>query len=227
MTDIMIESIDATKTFNPGKHNEVTPVRSASFQIEKGSIAVLSGPSGSGKTTLLSMIGCQLKPSSGEIILNGKRICKLPEKFANEFKREHIGFIFQHFQLIPELSVLDNITLPLLPTGVSRQARLERADLLLSRMDLADRKKFRVKELSGGEQQRVAICRALINGCSLLLADEPTAHLDSQLTSEFIQVMKDLKELGFTIVIASHNAAITDSPIVDQKIEMKDGEILS
>ena len=227
MTDILVETIAVTKIYSCGKHNEVTPVNDVSLKVKKGDVVALRGPSGSGKTTLLSMIGCQVKPTSGEIILDGKRISKLPEKFANEYKRKHIGFVFQHFQLFPELSALDNITLPLLPTGVNRRTRKERAELLLTELDLQNRANFKVKELSGGEQQRVAICRALINGCSILLADEPTAHLDSKLTAEFMTIIKQLKESDYTIIIASHDPTIYDSPIVDQEFELKDGEILS
>jgi len=227
MNRVLIETRNATKMYHQGKHNEVVPVKNVSLQVAEGSLAVLKGPSGSGKTTLLSMIGCQVKPTSGEINIDGRRISKLPERFANTFKRNNIGFVFQQFHLIPELSVIDNITLPLLPTGASTKIMNERADVLLEKFDLTERKHFRAKELSGGEQQRVAISRALINGCKILLADEPTAHLDGKLTAEFISLMAQLKVSGYTIIVASHDPAIYSHEIVDRLFEMKDGEIVS
>jgi len=163
MSNLIIETITVTKTYNLGKPNQATAVKDASLQINEGSLVVLKGPSGSGKTTLLSLIGCQAKPTRGEVIILGKRISKLPEKFMNRHKRNHIGFIFQHFQLISGMSVLDNIVLPLIPEGISPKERSKRADRLLERFDLTHRRQFKVSYLSGGEQQRVAIARALIN----------------------------------------------------------------
>ena len=220
-----IKTLDVTKIYHPGKQNEVVPVNNVSMVVEPGSVSVLEGPSGSGKTTLLSMIGCQVKPTSGEIIINGKRISKLPEKFANLYKREHIGFVFQHFHLIPDLSVIDNIMLPTLPTGIKLKERKARADRLLEQFDLVKRRSFKVKQLSGGEQQRVAISRALINGCTILLADEPTAHLDRGLTADFLSYMQLLKESDYTVIIASHDSSIIKSAVVDDVYQMKNGEV--
>jgi putative ABC transport system ATP-binding protein len=225
MDTTAVKTLDVTKIYHQGKQNEVIPVKKVSLEIENGSVSVLKGPSGSGKTTLLSMIGCQVKPSSGEIIIKGNRISKLPEKFANLYKREHIGFIFQHFNLIPDLSVFDNIMLPLLPAGITLKERKIRADKLLNQFDLEKRKFFKTKLLSGGEQQRVAISRALINGCTILLADEPTAHLDGKLTADFLSYVKLLKESDYTIIIASHDSSIVQNPVVDEVIEMKNGEV--
>ena len=227
MEDPILKTVNVTKIYNQGKQNEVVPVRNASLTVEEGTAVVLQGPSGSGKTTLLSMIGCQIKPTYGEIVVKGKQVSKLPEKFANLHKREHIGFVFQQFHLISDLSVLDNIILPLLPSGIPPGERKCRAEELLEEFELMPRKQFKVKDLSGGEQQRVAICRSLINGCSLLLADEPTAHLDGQLTIEFLKYMTHLKEKGYTILIASHDPAVFKNAMVDRIIEMNSGEIVS
>jgi len=223
----MLEAIQASKVYNQGKHNEVIPVKAVSLQVEKGSLVVLKGPSGSGKTTLLSLMGCQIKPSSGEIIVNGKKISKLPEKFANRYKREQIGFIFQHFQLIAGLSVLENIVLPLLPMGLTPVVRRKKADVLLDKFDLSHRRQFKVRDLSGGEQQRVAIARALINDCRILLADEPTAHLDTKLTGDFLGYVRQLKEHGYTIMITSHDPLVFEYSAVDRVYERKEGEIVS
>jgi len=222
----MLKTVKVTKIYNQGKQNEVIPVRDVSLKVKKGTSVVIKGPSGSGKTTLLSMIGCQIKPTHGEIVVNGKQVSKLPEKFANRHKREHIGFVFQQFHLIPDLSVLDNIMLPLLPFGMRPAERKNRAMKLLTQFDLEKRGRFKVKDLSGGEQQRTAICRSLVNGCSLLLADEPTAHLDGQLTADFLGYMAELKSKGYTILIASHDPAVFEHEMVDRIIEMKGGEIL-
>lgn len=227
MEEPILKTVKVTKIYNQGKHNEVVPVRDASLSVEKGTAVVLKGPSGSGKTTLLSMIGCQIKPTYGEIVVNGKQVSKLPEKFANLHKREHIGFVFQQFHLIPDLSVLDNIMLPLLPSGIRPSERKRRAGKLLEEYELVPRMQFKVKDLSGGEQQRVAISRSLINGCTVLLADEPTAHLDGQLTADFLSHMMDLKQRGYTILIASHDPIVFKNELVDRIVDMKSGEIIS
>jgi len=196
-------------------------------KINEGGLVVLKGPSGSGKTTLLSLIGCQTKPTRGEVIIMGKNVSKLPEKFMNMHKRNHIGFIFQHFQLIAGMSVLDNVVLPLIPEGISPRKRNKRADRLLEQFDLAHRRHFKVSHLSGGEKQRVAIARALINNAGILLADEPSAHLDSQLTSVLLGYFKQLRRSGHTIVITSHDPIIYQHPAVDQVFEIKDGRMIS
>ena len=223
----IVETKNVTKTFNPGKPNEVTAVTDASLEIEEGNLVVLKGPSGSGKTTLLSMIGCQTKPTRGEVIIRGKNVAKLPEKFMNAHKRNHIGFIFQHFQLIAGMSVLDNIVLPLVPEGVSPRERSKRADRLLERFDLKHRKDFKVSLLSGGELQRVAIARALINNAGILLADEPSAHLDSRLSRDLLGHIAELKRSGHTTLITSHDPIVYQHPAVDQVLEMADGRIES
>ncbi len=227
MSNLIVETINVTKTYNLGKPNEVTAVKEASLQINEGSLVVLKGPSGSGKTTLLSLIGCQTKPSRGEVIILGKKVSKLPEKFMNLHKRNHIGFIFQHFQLIAGMSVLDNIVLPLIPEGISPKERSKRADRLLEQFDLVHRRQFKVSHLSGGEQQRVAIARALINNAGILLADEPSAHLDSRLTRDFLDHVKQLRRSGHTILITSHDPIIYKYPAVDQVFEIKDGQMIS
>jgi putative ABC transport system ATP-binding protein len=227
MSHLIVETINVTKIYNLGKPNEVTAVKDASLKINEGSLVVLKGPSGSGKTTLLSLIGCQTKPTRGEVIILGKNVSKLPEKFMNLHKRNHIGFIFQHFQLIAGMSVLDNIVLPLIPEGISPKERSKRADRLLEQFDLAHRRQFKVSHLSGGEQQRVAIARALINDAGILLADEPSAHLDSRLTRDFLDHVKQLKRSGHTILITSHDPIIYQHPAVDQVFEIKDGQLIS
>ncbi len=192
-----------------------------------GILLLVSGPSGSGKTTLLSLIGCQTKPTTGEVIIQGEKVSKLPEKFMNLHKRNNSGFIFQHFQLIAGMSVLDNIMLPLIPEGISLKDRNIRANQLLDRFDLTHRRKFKTSSLSGGEQQRAAIARALINNPGILLADEPSAHLDSDLTNSLLDHLNQLKQSGHTILIPSHDPDIYQNSMVDHIFEMKDGQIIS
>jgi len=214
-----------TKIYNEGKLNEVVSVNDISLDIKKNEMVVLKGPSGSGKTTLIAMMGCLLKPTSGEITIMGKSVSKLPEKFMNQFKLQYFGFIFQSFQLIPELSVSDNVELPLYPLGIKPAKRREMSLKLLERFDLKQRQNFKIKELSGGEQQRVAIIRAIINQPQILLADEPTAHLDSELSQSYLEYMKALKDSGLSVIIASHDPRVCEFSEVDRVIEIKDGQL--
>jgi len=215
-----------TKVFNKGKANEVVAVRDVSLEIDAGEVAVLRGPSGSGKTTLLSLIACVARPTSGRVFISGKEVSRLPEKFLTIFRREHVGIIFQQFNLIPELSVLENVTVPLIPTPTPPREGRKRAVDLLKKLGMEKRSSFKVRELSGGEQQRVAIARALINNPSIIVADEPTAHLDTKLAEEFLRIMRSLKEEGKTIVIATHDPLVYQHEMVDVIFDMRDGMLV-
>ncbi len=222
----MIRCEHVTKVFNRGKPNEVVAVRDVSLEVARGEVAVLRGPSGSGKTTLLSLIACVAKPTSGRVFITDKEVSKLPERFLTSFRREHVGIIFQQFNLIPELSVLDNVTLPLVPTPTPPKESRRRALELLKKLGLERRSSFRVRELSGGEQQRVAIARALVNNPSIIVADEPTAHLDTRLAEEFLEIMRSLKQEGRTIVIATHDPLVYEHELVDVIFDMRDGMLV-
>jgi putative ABC transport system ATP-binding protein len=186
---------------------------------------VLKGPSGSGKTSLLGLIGCMSRPTSGEIVINGKDIAKLPERFLTEIRRKTFGFIFQQFNLIPGTSVIDNIMLPLFPTQVKLAEIREKAESIMAKLDLTKRRNFPVQGLSGGEQQRTAIGRALINDPDMILADEPTAHLDTKLSMDLIDIIHNLQGEGKTVVIASHDPLIYEHQFINRVIEMRDGTI--
>jgi putative ABC transport system ATP-binding protein len=186
---------------------------------------VLKGPSGSGKTSLLGLIGCMSRPTSGKIVINGKDIAKLPERFLTEIRRKTFGFIFQQFNLIPGTSVIDNIMLPLFPTHVKLAEIREKAESIMAKLDLAKRRNFPVQGLSGGEQQRTAIGRALINDPDMILADEPTAHLDTKLSMDLIDIIHNLQGEGKTVVIASHDPLIYEHQFINRVIEMRDGTI--
>ncbi|MEE4241767.1 MAG: ABC transporter ATP-binding protein [Desulfopila sp.] len=220
---MQIELNSVNKYYNRGQHNEVYALKNISFSVQEGEIVCIRGPSGSGKSTLLSIIGCLYPPTSGTAIICGRQIARLPDHFLTRHRRENIGFIFQRFNLIESLTVLENITLPLLPLGVPPAERTVRARKVMEELQIGHREKFRVNGISGGEMQRVAIGRALINNPRLLLADEPTAHLDPQLRSSFMDAMADLKKSGKTIVITSHDIQVTGHPKVDRCFTMEDG----
>jgi putative ABC transport system ATP-binding protein len=195
--------------------------------VEEGEMVCLRGPSGSGKTTLLSIIGCVFPPTSGSATIAGKKISRLPDHFLCDYRRRMIGFVFQNFNLLPELSVLENVTLPLYPAGISPKRRRSIAEPLLERLGLTHRQDFPVGRISGGELQRVAICRALISDPPLILADEPTAHLDSTLASQFMEILRLLKTQGKTVVLTSHDPRVYEYPAVDLVVDIADGRILN
>ncbi len=221
----MIRVVKVSKIYNKGEPNQVNAVWEVSLHIPKGEMVAIRGPSGSGKTSLLTLIGCVARPTSGEIDVAGKVISRLPERFMTIHRREHIGIVFQQFNLIQDLTVEQNIAIPLFPLNVSRSLMSQRTEGLLSKMRLEARRGFLVKQLSGGEQQRVAIARALVNDPEILLADEPTAHLDTSLSKELMEEMDLIKREGRTIVLASHDPLVYDHPSIDKIFEMKDGRL--
>lgn len=222
----MIKVVQASKIYNKGEPNQVNAVWEVNLHIHPGEMSVIRGPSGSGKTSLLTLIGCITRPTSGEIQVAGKTMSRLPEKFMTIHRREHVGIIFQQFNLIQDLSVEQNVGLPLFPLDMKRSLIAERTDELLSKVRLEARRGFMVRQLSGGEQQRVAIARALINNPDILLADEPTAHLDTALSKELMETMEKLKSEGRTIVIASHDPLVCNHGSIDKVYEMRDGKII-
>ena len=233
----MIEVANATKTYHAGRPNAYTAVDGVSLAIERGKLTVLKGPSGSGKTTLLSLVGCMARPSSGRIHLRGVKaaglpaaggaleITSLPERFLTEIRRATFGFIFQHFNLIKGVSTLENVMLPAYPLGGDPAVLRRRAGELLERFGLSRHAREPIDRLSGGEMQRVAIARALVNDPAVLIADEPTAHLDSHLSEAFMALMGTFKDGGRTLLIASHDPLVYDSPLVDATHELRDGRL--
>ena len=222
---MLVELESVTKIYNQGKANEVQALTDVSLQVHEGSMVCLKGASGSGKSTLLSIIGCVFPPTSGRAAIAGKQLSRLPDRFLTIHRRQTIGFIFQQFNILPALSVLDNITLPLLPLGIGPGERKRRAREFMEKLGITHRQNFPAGQISGGELQRVAIARALINNQPLILADEPTAHLDSRLSEEFMATMQNLQEAGKTIIIASHDPLVTEHPAMETIISIKDGRI--
>jgi putative ABC transport system ATP-binding protein len=223
---MMITLTDINKVFNQGKHNEFHAIKNLSLELEAGRITCFKGASGSGKTTLLSMIGCLSRPTSGRIRLQDKILSGLPERFLTDIRRHTFGFIFQKFNLIQGMTVLENILLPAYPLGLKYSELKATAEQLVSDFGLQRVMHNPVEYLSGGESQRVAICRALINQPKVLVADEPTANLDSKLSQEFMGLLQQLREQGKTILVSSHDSIVFDSPVIEQVVEMRDGEVV-
>jgi putative ABC transport system ATP-binding protein len=237
----MIELIDVVKTYEAGLETPFTAVAGVSLEILDSRLTVLKGPSGSGKTTLLSLIGCMARPTSGRIHLHGLpedtlpglqagdtlEITSLPERFLTAIRRRTFGFIFQQFNLVRGISVLENVMLPTYPLGSDHQEVEGRAVQRLESLGLNRLLRASVDRLSGGEAQRVAIARALINEPAVIIADEPTAHLDSRLSEDFMALMGQFKAEGRTLLITSHDPIVYDSPLADRVLEMRDGSLVA
>lgn len=223
----MIRLVEISKVYNAGRTNAFVAVDTVTLTIAARTVTALQGPSGSGKTTLLSLAGCMARPTSGRIFLGERELTSLPERFLTDIRRRTFGFVFQRFNLIKGITVLENVMLPAYPTGERHGVVRARALELLERLGLADKGPARVEWLSGGEAQRTAIARALINTPAVLIADEPTAHLDTALSREFMEIMGQLKDQGTSILIASHDPLVRDAAVIDRIVEMRDGRLVS
>ena len=219
----MIELFNITKTFNGGRHSQFTALRGINAALDPKHITVFKGPSGSGKTTLLSIIGCMSRPTTGRIRINGSEITSLPERFLAEIRRERFGFVFQGYNLIQGISALENTMIPAYPLGQSEKLVKRRAMNLLEKLKVGSKAREKVEHLSGGEQQRVAIARALINDPAFVIADEPTAHLDTDLAQQIIEIFSVLKSEEKTVIIGSHDPLLYNSSSVDRVVELRDG----
>lgn len=221
----MIELKDVRKVFNTGQPNEFVALEGIHLSIESDRVTVIKGPSGSGKTTLLSLIGCMARPTSGRIHLMDREITSLPERFLTEIRRKTFGFVFQQLNLIQRVTALENVMIPAYPLGEKHSALKKRAMDLLDHFNISQKANSKVEWLSGGEAQRVTMARALINNPLVVIADEPTAHLDTHLSKEFMETMGSLKEDKKTVLIASHDPLVFESPIVDRVFNIRDGKI--
>lgn len=202
---MLVENL--SKTYSKGKI-QVQALRSASITVRKGELLAIMGPSGSGKSTLLALIGTLEKATGGKIILDGIDISSVPEKLLPGVRREKIGFIFQNYNLIPTLSALENVELSMRFSRVPKKERQERARDLLEELGLGDRLNHKPSELSGGEQQRVSIARALANRPAVILADEPTGEVDSKTRDSIVRIFKELSEKGQTILVVTHDPEV-------------------
>jgi putative ABC transport system ATP-binding protein len=220
----MINIHNITKTYNKGA-TKVEALKEISFSIENGEIVALMGASGSGKSTLLSLIGGLDKCDSGSISVDEENISALNAEKLADFRRDDVGFVFQQFHLIPTLSVVENIILPLLPSGIKKAECYSVAREALEKVGLGDREKHLPGELSGGEQQRVAIARALVNKPKIILADEPTGDLDSKTGEKILELLQTLNQNEkVTVIIATHDEKIVKK--TKRKIVLKDGRVI-
>ncbi len=222
----MIELSNIKKAFNQGKPNEYWALNGIDLTVEAGRVTAFRGPSGSGKTTLLTLVGCLSRPTSGRVRFKGEDISGMPERFLTDIRRRSFGFIFQQFNLIKGLSALDNVILPGFPTGRPRAELVAAASELFEQLKLSHRLHARVEWLSGGEQQRVAIARALINNPEVIIADEPTANLDTALSREFMGILESFTAAGKTVMLTSHDPLVVESSAVHRVIGMRDGMLV-
>ncbi|MEM2995587.1 MAG: ABC transporter ATP-binding protein [Candidatus Bathyarchaeia archaeon] len=219
----LLELRNVKKSYRMGKV-VVPALRGVSFNVEEGEFLTIFGPSGSGKSTLLHIIGCLDRPDEGEILIDSVNVLKLGDDGLAELRLSKIGFVFQFFNLLPRLTALRNVELPLIIAGVSEKEAAEKAGEMLRLVGLENRLNHRPSEMSGGEQQRVAIARALINNPKIVLADEPTGNLDTKTGWEIVQLMRRLnEEKGQTFVVVTHDPHIAET--ADRIIHLKDGLI--
>lgn len=222
MNNATLQVSHVTKRFGSADI-EVTAVRDVSLEVAPGEVVLIMGPSGSGKTTLLLMLGALLKPTEGSIRLNSYSLSDLPERKLPDIRLRGFGFVFQDFNLLSALTVLENVALVAQMAGLKSGEARARAERLLAELGLGHRLNFLPEKLSGGEKQRVAIARALVNDASLVLADEPTANLDSKIGHEIMRLLRRIaKEQGRSVVIVSHDARIKD--IADRVLWLEDGQ---
>ena len=220
--ETIIELKSITKRYGLGD-TETFALHNFDLTVKRGEFIMIMGPSGCGKTTLLNIIGLLDKATIGEYKLVGKSVDRISARKKAQFRANEIGFIFQSFNLIPNLTVIDNVTMPLVYSGVHKTRRLKMADKILERFQLREREYYFPSQLSGGQQQRVAIARSLISNPSIILADEPTGNLDSRSSHIIMEELKDIHSLGNTIIMVTHNPSLTT--YATRVISMLDGEI--
>ena len=220
----MIITVDNINKAYKNGSLELQVLKNISFKVDKGEFLAIMGSSGSGKSTMMNILGCLDNQYEGRYILDGIDISKSTENELSEIRNKKIGFIFQSFNLLPRLTALENVELPLVYSSIPKEERHKRANELLEMVGLKERIHHRPNELSGGQRQRVAIARALANNPSIILADEPTGNLDSKSEEEIIEILQKLNKMGKTIVIVTHEPSIGE--IAERKIVFKDGEII-
>jgi putative ABC transport system ATP-binding protein len=215
----MIRTENLCKTYGTNG-STVNAVSDLSLRVAKGTCLLLRGPSGSGKSTLLNLLGCLAHPTSGSLFLDGREVSHLPDHFLTAVRREKIGFVFQSFNLLQGYTAVDNVAMPLLPLGLHARSRRDRALALLRRVNLSHRAHHRVNDLSGGEQQRVAVARALVNDPALIIADEPNSNIDEDNGRLVLELLGELKREGRTLVVSSHDPAFGKNGLVDDVLTL-------
>lgn len=224
MSEIILEAKDIFKSFYKTNESKLNILKGVSLQVEQGKISVIVGASGAGKSTLLHILGGLDYADSGEVKIKNKNIFQLNDEKLSKFRNQHIGFVFQFHHLLPEFNALENIAIPIMISGATLSKANKRAGELLELVGLSGRFHHKPSELSGGEQQRVAVARALANNPDIIFADEPTGNLDSENSDMLHKLFVELKEkLGVTFLIVTHNSNLMN--LGDKIFEMKDGQI--
>ena len=218
-----IRAVDLCRTFEVGE-TTVQALYNINLEVDQGQFVALVGPSGSGKSTLLNLVGGLDRPTSGELWIDSVELSASKEKALTEHRRQRVGFVFQSFNLLPRLTAVENVALPLIFVGMVERERLERARQLLAQVGLSDRLDHRPTQLSGGEQQRVAIARALVNHPAIILADEPTGNIDTATGAEIMALLRSLnREQGVTLLLVTHDPEAAS--FADRVIQLRDGQI--
>lgn len=219
----MIETKKVIKKYITGDI-ELTALKNIDLTIKKGEFTSIMGPSGSGKSTFMNILGCLDRMDSGVYLLNGKDVSKFTDKELAFIRNKEIGFVFQAFNLLPRMTILENVELPMVYSGIPRSERRKKALSALDRVGLLDRIKHKPNEISGGQKQRVAIARAIVNNPSVIMADEPTGNLDSKSSVEIMKIFQDLNSEGATIIMVTHEPDIAQ--YTKRIVKFRDGEII-
>jgi putative ABC transport system ATP-binding protein len=219
----LIEALDVGKVY-PRPGNDLIALQGVNLDVERGSCLAITGPSGSGKSTLLNLLGCLDKPTEGRILLEGVDLAGLDDRAASRVRNRRIGFLFQSFNLIPQMNVVENVETALLYSARPEREWRKRSLGLLEQLGILERASHRPAELSGGEAQRAALARALVNGPDLLLADEPTGNLDSRTGEQVLDLLVELVEKGMTLVLVTHDPDVTRR--AERIVELKDGRLV-
>ena len=220
----LIELTEVTKRYQVGEQ-EIRALDGIDLTIEQGEYAAIIGPSGSGKSTLMHLLGCLDTPTTGKVVIDGVDVSRASDGKLAEMRNAKIGFVFQSFNLLAKFTVLENVELPMIYSGVSKKERRERAIASVERVGLMNRAKNTPLQLSGGQMQRVAIARALVNDPKIVFADEPTGNLDSSTGASILQLFRELSQQGRTIVLVTHDSEIADN--APRRIEIRDGKIVT
>lgn len=222
----MINIRGVSLVYNQGKQNEFCALKNINLDINNGELVILKGVSGSGKSTLLSLIALLQKPTSGEILIDGTNIAKLPDAFCSEFRHKRLGLIFQNFNLIEGLSVYENLLAPFALTNFKANVREEMIKKALELANIAHKRDENVSNLSGGERQRCAVARALSMDADIILADEPTANLDRQNARAFLGLLESFKALKKSVIVATHDSIFDELGATDRVVSLQNGEIV-